>query len=69
MWQQIIVVGIVVLAALYIIRRNWKRFRAGKGDGPECGGGCESCKQRAGCPLDQKLVMRPDQKSPDADKK
>jgi len=53
MWQNIIVVLILALAALYLIRRSWKKFKPGKGEGLDCAGGCESCKQRAGCPLDR----------------
>lgn len=61
MWQEITVVFIVTLAALYIIRRYWKKFKAGKGGKPDCACGCESCKQRAGCPLDVQAVIRPNQ--------
>lgn len=60
MWQEITVVFIIFLAALYIIRRYWKKFKAGKGEQLDCAGGCESCKQRAGCPLDQQGVIRPE---------
>ena len=61
MWQEITVVCIVILAALYIIRRNWKKFKAGKEGKLDCADGCESCKRRAGCPLDQQAVIRPKQ--------
>ncbi len=59
MWQQITVIIIVALAALYIVRRNWKKFKAGKGGQLDCAGGCESCKERAGCPFDQQTAIRP----------
>ncbi|MCF8142351.1 MAG: FeoB-associated Cys-rich membrane protein [Deltaproteobacteria bacterium] len=59
MWQKITVVLIVILAALYIIRRNWKKFKPGKGEGIDCTSGCESCGQRSGCPLNQQSVIRP----------
>jgi hypothetical protein len=41
MWQTIIVVLIVVLATMYLIRRNWKKFKPGKGEGIDCACGCE----------------------------
>jgi hypothetical protein len=59
MWQTIIVVLIVVLATLYLIRRNWKKFKPGKGEGIDCASGCESCGQRSGCQLNQQSVIRP----------
>ena len=59
MWQEIIVVSIVIIAALFIIRRNWKKFKPGKGEGIDCASGCESCGQRSGCPLNQQSVIRP----------
>lgn len=58
MWQGITVVLIVTLSALYIIWRYWKKFKADKSAGLDYACGCESCKERAGCPFDQQTVIR-----------
>jgi hypothetical protein len=59
MWQEISVALIVVLSALYISWRYWKKFKASREATLDCAGGCESCKEKAGCPFDRQTVIRP----------
>lgn len=60
MWQEIFVISIIAISAAYIGWRSWKKFKAGKNGRLDCAGGCESCKERAGCPFDQQSMIQPD---------
>ncbi len=50
MWQEIIVVLLVIAAALFMGKRFWNSFKGAGSRNVDCGCGCSSCPQSGGLP-------------------
>ena len=52
MWQEIIVVAIIIMCGVFVIHRYWKKLMAAKADPTDCVDVCDACSEKPLCKRD-----------------
>jgi hypothetical protein len=54
MWQEIIVISIVITCGVFLAQRYWKKFLVARTNPTECVDVCDACGEKALCKRDMR---------------